>query len=306
MLDNQIGLHVYRVTQHKTRKPATVPFAVSGVGAQLRSLMPGFISQYTDPMDLESGLARPWYFVPTTDDGFSMHGVIQYGSSGYEGKLVDSRTRAHQYDRKVTDMEVIPLYYRFWIPESGPFGLLAFQTFGLRSWVNRIREQLEAAYRSKYDGFRIVFTPVMPNELGTFKNALVKTITLVKREVSSDRALNQLGIPPVLVDYDVSVTARKSQNFGTVGSLVDIFRSKSGEKGIESAGDTFEEATSIVRIGRRNRKVTLLGVGRETGKIDLSDDVQRLPGGHPRLESISSEVKAILADVVTGGQNGKD
>ncbi|WP_204355338.1 hypothetical protein, partial [Roseovarius amoyensis] len=45
-MDNSIGLHIYSITQHKTRKPKKIAFSENGDGARLLRSVPHFIKKY--------------------------------------------------------------------------------------------------------------------------------------------------------------------------------------------------------------------------------------------------------------------
>ena len=138
-LDNSIGLHIYAITQHKTRKPKKIVFSDSGDGARLSKALPHFIEKYKSAEYEEGETPRPWYLDPKNQNGATSDGLIMYGSSGFATDIVDRETRSTQYKRKISDIEIFPLYYRFWVPTSGEYALLALQTFGQRSCVHRFQ-----------------------------------------------------------------------------------------------------------------------------------------------------------------------
>lgn len=220
-----------------------------------------------------------------------------YGSTGFAADIVDRNSRAKQYSRKVTDMEIIPLYYRLWVPHRGDFALLALQTFGQRSCVGRFQAALERTFRHTNAGYRIVFNPLAPAQIATYRKADVKKLSLIKHNYSSDAAENQLGSKEELVDLNVSFKAKPRSHLGDLGSFAN--RIKSGQQAdvLNYADTDFDEATAEVMIGGKRRKVVLIGMSQNTGKFDLTDAVKHT-NGVPELDSISKEVKRIFADIV--------
>jgi hypothetical protein len=299
--DNQIGIHIYRITVHRTRKPQKIQLSSGGEGANLFSATKYFIETFSQATEEGSQIARPWYFDQVIVDGRSWHGLIRYGSSGYESEIVDRRTRSLRFKREITDMDVIPLYFRIWVPDKGDYALIALQTFGLRSCVNRVREALEQYFRRSHDGFRLTYSPVVMTDLESIRSATVKSISFVKRDTASDRAVDQLGIPTTMVDYDLRITAKRRENLGRVGAIIERVKSLGKHETIDALGEEFDEAQAYVKVGNRRRKVTLFGVSKETGKVDLSEEVSRLPNGHPKFESIANEVRDLFIDIVQGG-----
>ena len=299
-MDNSIGLHIYSVTQHKKRKPANIEFSDTGDGSRLLNALPHFIEKYTSAKDEEGEFRRDWYLNPNDPAGGTFEGTIMYGSSGFASDIVDRETRTTQYKRKTSDIEIIPLYYRFWVPTSGQYALLALQTFGTRSCVGRIQGALEAGFRLTNEGYRLDFTPVAPGEIGTYKIAEVKRLSLTKRDYSSDAAENQLGDPGTLVDLGVSFSAKRRSNLGLLQSFTNRVKKASKKSVLEYNDTLFDEATAQIMVGGKLRTITLVGMSRNTGKFDLSTDVDRGLNGMPKFESISSETASLFSDIVSG------
>lgn len=297
-MDNSIGLHIYAITLHQKGKPKKkIPLMASGEGSLLSAFCPHFVKHHTSPIDPTSGFARAWYLAPEPSNGQTFEGWVMYGSTGFAADIVDRKSRAKQYSRKVTDMEVIPLYYRLWVPHGGDFALLGLQTFGQRSCVNRFRGALEATFRSTNAGYRIVFNPVAPAQIAAYKKADVKKLSLIKHNYSSDAAENQLGSKDELVDLNVSFTAKPRSHLGNLASFANRITSGQQAEVLNYADTDFDEATAEVMIGGKRRKVVLIGMSQNTGKFDLTDAVQRT-NGIPTLASISLEVKQMFADIV--------
>lgn len=299
MAESIVGLHIYSVTQHKKRNKIKIEFSKNGDGARLRDYADRFFRLHSTPDDDENN-SRTWFFEPKPNNGNSYHGIIRYGSSGYESDIIDRKSRDLNYKRKVTDIDVIPLYYRLWVPSAGEFALLALQTFGQRSCVNRVQSALIRGYSANNNGHLIVVKPIVPTKLKNFRNAEVKSINLRKLDYSSDSAENQIGSQSTLVDLDVSFTAKPRRNLGLLGSLAGRIQSAAG-KDVLSYNDTqFDEATAEVSLDGKRRRVTLIGVDRNAGKFDLTEDIRREPNGHPEFNSISSEVESLFTGIATG------
>lgn len=299
-MDNSVGLHIYAITQHKTRKPPKIVFSESGDGSRLLKAVPHFIQKYESAEDEEGAPARPWYLVPQAQKGGTFEGLIMYGSSGFATDIVDRETRTTQYKRKISDIEIFPLYYRLWVPTAGEYALLALQTFGQRSCVGRFQQALESGFRQTNSGFRIVFNPVAPGEIASYRIAEVKKLSLTKRDYSSDAAENQLGDPGALVDLGVSFSAKRRSNLGLLESFTKRVKTAATGNVLEYNDTHFDEATAEIMVGGKRRTITLIGISRNTGKFDLSDDVKRGPNGMPKFDSISSETANIFADIATG------
>lgn len=262
--------------------------------------VPRFISEFSKAKDDADGPTRAWYLDAATSNNDTVDGFIRYGSSGFESKIVDSRSLEEKYDRKTTDMEVIPLYFRMWIPSSGPYGLVALQTFGQRSCVNRFYDGFFQGYRRFNEGYRITFDPVAPVQLSSYRHGQVKKISFFKHDHASDSSENAVLPAGNLVDYRVTLQARPKEHLGLLQGLKERFASRADDKHIQYGDTDFDEATAEVLVGKKRRRVTLFGMSRETGKFDLTEDVTRGPNGMPLLESIRAETSAIFDDIVSG------
>lgn len=299
-MENSIGLHIYAITQHKTRKPKKILFSENGDGARLLKSVPNFINKYKSAEYEDGETPRPWYLDPSSQKSGTFDGSIMYGSSGFATDIVDRETRSTQYKRKISDIEIFPLYYRLWVPTAGEYALLALQTFGQRSCVGRFQTALESGFRQTNSGHRIVFNPVAPGEIASYQSAEVKKLSLTKRDYSSDAAENQLGDPGALVDLGVSFSAKPRSHLGRLKSFASrVMPAKSGSV-LEYNDTQFDEATAEIMVGGKRRTVTLVGISRNTGKFDLTDQVQRGPNGMPKFASVSSETASIFADIAAG------
>jgi len=299
-LDNSIGLHIYAISQYRKRKNKKITFSGSGDGFGLLKTVPHFIKKYESAKDEESGTARPWYLDPNDQNGGTFEGSIMYGSSGFATDIVDRETRSTQYKRKISDIEIFPLYYRLWVPDSGDYALLALQTFGQRSCVGRFQKALASGFRQINSDYRILFNPVAPGEIASYRVAEVKKLSLTKRNYSSDAAENQLGDPGALVDLGVSFSAKPRSHLGMLKSFADRVKPAASGSVLEYNDTHFDEATAEVMVGGKRRTITLVGTSRNAGKFDLSEQVQRGVNGMPKFKSISSETATIFADIVAG------
>ena len=60
----------------------------------------------------DSQLERSWFFeAKDVKPPDSSRGYVRYGTYGFESDFVDTKTKTHNYRRKTTDVELIPLFY---------------------------------------------------------------------------------------------------------------------------------------------------------------------------------------------------
>lgn len=301
MSDNSIGLHIYSLKIRRKRKFEVIPLGENGEGATLSKAVPVLLKRFKSPLDEETGRPRSWYFEDVRKDGFTSSGTIRYGSSGYESEIVDGKTRSVRYKRSVTDLDVIPIYFRVWVPDDGEYGLLALQTFGQRSCVNRVQQALQDCFRAVTEDHMLDMNPVHPASMKSYMEGDVKTISLVKREYSTDSAENAVVDPNEIVDLDVSFKAKPRSSLGKLSQVMKRIRKGDSDQQELKYNDTyFDEASANVVVGGKTRKVVIVGLSKNAGKIDLSEDVLRMPNGHPKYVSIDHEVEQLFVDIVAG------
>lgn len=260
--------------------------------------MPTFIKRYSNEIDGDENSARSWYLEPNPQNGFSDHGIIQYGASGFSEEIRDRKTRTVQYSRRPSDIGTIPLYYRLWVPETGDFGLIALQSFGARSCVGKFIDAFAKGFRKENDKVSITFPPIVPSQIAKFANGEVKTLSLTKHDYSSDAASNQIGEHSDLVDLDVTFKAKPRSSLGSLKSFTEKFIGGKKDKVLEYNNTHFDEATAEVVVGKKRRKIVLLGVSPNAGKFDLTEDVDKV-GGHPVFASISKECEEIFTSIMS-------
>jgi hypothetical protein len=282
---------------HENRKPKAIPLERHGRGAALSEFCPTFVEKYSRQINGAEGVSRSWYLEPESCSDFSHHGIVRYGSTGYSEEIRDRKTRAVQYNRVPSDIGTIPLYYRIWVPENGAFGLLALQTFGSRSCVGRFRDAFLKDFRSMNKDIMLTFPTILPSDVAKYRDGQVKTFSLVKHNYSSDAAENQLGSKTDLVDLDVTFKAKPR---GTLGSLRDFSAKVVGagrDRVMEYNNTNFDEATAEVLVGGKKRKITLVGISKNAGKFDLTEDVDTI-GGHPKFTLIASECEKLFSSIL--------
>lgn len=74
--------------------------------------VPAYVSQFISDCSITTEDAereRSWHFEEREKgDLGTSKGYIRYGISGFESRIVDSRTRKAKYNRKTTDSEIVP------------------------------------------------------------------------------------------------------------------------------------------------------------------------------------------------------
>lgn len=293
-----IGIRVYRIGVYKRGKTDLLSMKSGELNVTAPDFISDFISKHDAIVQNES-LERSWYFERRHDDRpGSGRGYVHYGTFGFESNFIDGKTKKRNYQRKITDVEEIPLFYEFWCPDGKSFGLVAFQSFQGRSCIGLVMDKLKEGFENANPGFVLNFKKLMPNDAAgsLYYSAPVKRLHLIKRKAPGDIADQYFeNQAPDTVDFELVITARRNS---TLGSLLSLHNSvKSTKRSVVTHdGVDFPEAVAEIRVGQRLRKVNVLGFNSDAGVIDLTDAIVRGSDGHPTFESLGREVDDILKD----------
>ena len=290
-----IGIRIYQISV--TRNGKTQPLT-SG-RPSFGEFISDYISSHTTSIQ-DSERERSWHLELKEDNNpNSYKGYIHYGTYGFESDFVDAKSKKHHYRRKRTDVEIIPLYFEFWLPENEHFGFAAFQSFQGRSCINLIMTDLKNKFEKKHADDLLSFKKLLPadSKNGLFASAPVKQFRLIRRDAPSDLADRYFSNPePDSVKFEVIMSARRNKSLGNFGNLSKSIKLKS-KNVVRYGGVDFPEAVAEIRIGNRTRKVGVFGLNGEAGVIDITDSITRGPDGHPTFASIALETDSIIDDM---------
>lgn len=235
-------------------------------------------------------------------------GYVHYGTFGFESNFIDTKTKKHNYRRKTSDIEEIPLFYEFWFPKGSPFGFTAFQSFQGRSCITLVMNKIKEAFEKENTNHIINFKKLLPNDAkgSAYYSSPVRELRLIKRKASSDLADQYFENPsPESIDLQLVITARRRKSLGVLSSLLNSVKS-SDRSVITHDGIDFPEAVAEIRVGDRTRRVGVLGFNGDAGVIDITDVIARGSDGHPTFESLKKESYTILRDFYSVMKGAKE
>lgn len=296
MQDNSVGVYNYRIGFKRARGASLG--ASDLPGKPFKDFLLDYLESRPEPAE-SANSPRRWYVdkILEKDDGAS--GIIQYGRTGFGSRLVDGKTRQQMYERAASDIEIIPIYHRFWVPKYGLYSVWSIQAFGGYSCNTLVVNDFRNAFKSTYPGFICVPYPIYPAELGIFQNAEVKAVTLRKKRASRDAADDQVGGESEEVNLSVQISApdRKS-NLGKLKDLLPRYLTQSG-RGMTFGGAKYDAASAKVTIDGETKTIPLVGALQRTCIVDISDTVDR-EDGHPTLKSMEERVETLIQEISVG------
>jgi len=293
-----IGLRVYQISVHRKRNPKPLGLTSGDLPIDVPTFITEFVKRHNNSTQNDE-MERSWYFEAKDEDGPGNNkGYVHYGTFGFESNFVDTKTKKRNYRRRTTDVEEIPLFYEFWCPENSSFGFAAFQSFQGRSCITLVTSKLREDFEERNKGFTLSFQKILPNDVrgSAYYSAPVKHLRLIKRKTKGDIADRYFDEgSPDEIDLEIVMSARRKESLGALGSLLGSV--KSSERSVLTyRGIEFPEAVAEVRVGKKIRRVGVLGINSDAGAIDLTDSIKRGPDGHPTYESLRHETSNILLD----------
>lgn len=289
----KIGLYVYQLVLSRTDNYQRIPLADDGIGSELYQFLPQFVAGKRTTHQ-NNNIERSWRLEPQPDQGRARHGLVRYGTFGYSSTIVDPNDNNVLYDRAAGDVEEIPLYYQFWVPDRGNFGFAALQSFRDRSCVSQVLGELSREFNQRHDHLRLTVSKVMPVNDEVYRNAPVKKLILSKKRVPKDRAEILRNLPPEELNVELSFAVRRNGRFGIFSDVAPQIRQARGGAAFVFDGIEFDEASAMVAIGNTYMKVGIVGPSNNAGVIDVTDDVALGEDQHPTPTSISAITTQVI------------
>ncbi len=292
---SKIGIYVYQLCINDAHNYRQVPLAAEGLGSELYEFLPLFVRGKSTTTQ-NNNIERSWRLIPEADDGRSRHGIVRYGTYGYSSDIINPEDNEVLYNRNADDVEEIPLYYKFWVPENGNCGFAILQSFRDRSCVAQVLGELAREFKQRYDHVTLTPRKVMPASDEVYRNAQVKKLILSKKRVPKDRAEILRNLPPEELNVELSFSVRRNGRFGVFSDVAPQIRAAQGGAAFVFDGIEFEEASAMVAVGGSYLKVGIVGPSNNAGVIDITDEVTLGPDQHPTLRSVAEISERIVGD----------
>lgn len=291
----KIGLCVHQLILRRSDNFQNIPLAPTGLGSELNSFLPTFIKENTDTNQLEQ-TERSWRLLPQNDVGRGKHGIIRYGTFGYGSDIVSQSDGALKLRRTATDVEEIPLYYQFWIPESGNVGFSVLQSFRDRSCVRLVLSALIKSFNERHENLKLTAKRVMPTDDKAYSSTIAKKLILSKKKVPKDRAEILRNLPSDELDVELSITSKGRAGFGLFTDLQKSIKAAAHGAAFVLDGIEFDEASATVKVGGGYKKVSIIGPSNSAGVIDVTDEVELDEKLHPTFDSVADIATKTIED----------
>lgn len=244
--------------------------------------------------------------------GAEIWGVVERGEYGYTARGVDSTSLTDSFVRRAADAELIPYYFRFFLPDADSIGTLIIQRLGVHSAFGDLRDEITKHFREQFPQHRIDFRPLVPAEVSRhLLDGNIHEISVIQHSIPRDLATKIAwgGSEEELGKVEVKIQAKRNGFFGSLMGEAAPRWLKRLRRGDASVVELFGENVERVRVRvEYNGKRRLFDIGRRDALapvIDISEDVERENGvGHPIFESIHAYCYDLQRELIE--QLGRD
>ncbi|HVT73806.1 MAG TPA: hypothetical protein VHD61_11765 [Lacunisphaera sp.] len=232
----------------------------------------------------------------------TIEGVIITGEYGIEADLVDVSGKKPKYRRRKNQAQMLPFYFRVFLPPQTDTGFLILQRFGLLGVRTILCSDLRREFSQQYPDITLSILPELPE--GALEHILgrgeIRTVTLRRNTLPADLA-DRLELADANDgQVDLVVRAKHGSRFGALMDKArDVLNQKQYAKLatlIEADGFAHSRLLIGVDIGGKTKQVDLTDLNRLRAHIDVTESVELGRDGFPTFQSISSE----SADVLDG------
>ncbi len=241
-------------------------------------------------------------------DKTDVWGTVEAGEYGFGAAGVDIETLRARYQRRPTDAELLPFFFRAHAPAKGDCGILLLQRFGPIGVYSVLEEALHAAFGRSFpdstlDLSRLVPAPV----IDSLSRGDLQEVQLTTYEVPRDIAdkFRFLGNATEAGSMTVTLRAKRKSLLRDPAWLRSIRAGKIDVVEIpESLGGKSARLTLKLTYGGKARRIHLDKPDAISPYTDVTDEVTLLDTGHPSFESLRDVTLALRRDLMR--QLGKD
>jgi hypothetical protein len=97
--------------------------------------------------------------------GRYIHGAMRAGDFGFASDICDAKNLALRYKKRTQDVELIPLYFQFYVPKGKDAAYLVVQKLGNRSVYSGLRSDLEGYFSGLFPEHRLHFVTAVTEEM---------------------------------------------------------------------------------------------------------------------------------------------
>lgn len=238
----------------------------------------------------------------------TVSGIIETGAYGYESKLKDSETGETVHHRTKREADMIPFYFRFFIPDDQDVGIVLlqrFKAFGVRKLID---SELNQLFTNSFPDNVLELNPLVPEEIVKewTRKGRVRRIRLLRHGLPraiEDRMSTGKESKAKQGETELTITVGRGKNFpsGLVEQFSEVLRGK-GAAGIYSVPDVVDDFEfNRVKLEFDSKAtvhtVDLQDFKKIRARFPIDGDITQGDGGHPTFESLQKVAADLLASL---------
>jgi hypothetical protein len=298
----QVSLYIARVHERGKKQPLQLD-KLHGSGDFIKIVHEALRSRHNQFVQLSSGRRRLQITGDLRRQGRIVDGVLEVGESGHTSVMKDEKSGQELFHRKVSHVEMIPLYFRGWSPSGGTFAAFAFQHYGDYGCKTAVHDVIQQELKVRMPDLVLTMREAVPGEVveAFFKKGLVKQLRFTRFGVPSDRADSYAKLlnNPDEANLELRVVAKRGDGLSLSSLARNVFgRQEISSKNLyELDGVAFNRFKMKVSLQGKDKWLTVGQFMTMHSRLDVSKDVELDRTGHPKRASIEEVCQGLLEKV---------
>lgn len=242
-----------------------------------------------------------------TIDGRSVDGTLDVGEFGLCSVLRDEEG-ASSFKREYEHSEMIPFYYRAWVPRKQDLGAFCLQNIGTYGCKTAIEQLVADEFSARFPDYVFELKEVISKSMidHYLSKGVVREFSFIQHGVPKDWADGYGGLP--LQDnealLEVKIKAGPGQSLKLPQRLVRYFQGESTLQPRLFELNKFECEKFKVKLIVDGKPRTLSHVEffNMTSRVDITSEVKRHADGNPMRESIRPIAAELLKNLARDAQ----
>jgi hypothetical protein len=239
-------------------------------------------------------------------DARSITGLIETGEHGYTSRLLDIETSKTSHNRKVTEAEMLPFFFAFFLPHASSHGILIlerFKNFGIQKVVT---PGLMKAFSIRFPGYKLELAKLVPQTAAKalLEKGEIKGMRFQIERPPSDIADKVRGLSGTSAEadndtYEFVVRAKRDTSMSKAKAFFDVILGKKSPAQIISIPNWNIGGIKLeLEVDGRRRRLDIGNLGTISPVLDVTNEIKTDSSGHPEFEPIWELAAAFAKDLL--------
>jgi hypothetical protein len=297
-----IGIATYTCRIRAKRSEDYEPLGGIGGHHSLLELLAGYLESISGAHAVDETTQLVLQAARTTRDEGTLRGLLNGGEYGYAAEGFSIRSRRSTYRRTPEDAEVIPFYYRAFLPALSDIGILVLQRYGQFGVFTSFSKGFKSFLEHSLPDHVLEINRLVPAEVVRhLTDGDIRAIQVIAHSLPTDITdkLRFLGNRQDIGTFVIEAKAKRDHFLTPPAWLRRIReqRARVVELPIELDGS---DATIRLRVeyDGTTRVIDLNDPSNLAPYINATDEITLEPSGHPQFDSIDSYCTTLLAELL--------